>query len=384
MATITRGYSFGATETVTNTKLHTLVDSATLSAIQQTDIDANLGLVHVATSAPSDTDMLWKNTNTSPATLMIHNATTWVPVTEYDLLTNKSGQTATAGQVVIIDTSNSNAFKYTSTKGDALFAGIVKESISNNASGVVLGRGFDINVLLEISASAGSFLRTSSATGKAENVAAGTSNVFGIVQAAGTASAEAYVFGGINPSFVLPSASASWQSLHTTASGASLTDASLVFGGGIVQIQRTNITTLVSGSTTMAIADTIPVNTEGFEVVTVSITPKATANRLLIEFMTFGNAGTNISPIVGAIFQDSTANALYAIASANVAPGSEGFILFGKHEMAAGTTSATTFKLRVGSADANTVQINAADNVGGDRSFGGVAGTYIMVTEYVN
>jgi len=29
--TITKGYSFGATELVTNTKLHTLVDSATVS-----------------------------------------------------------------------------------------------------------------------------------------------------------------------------------------------------------------------------------------------------------------------------------------------------------------------------------------------------------------
>lgn len=30
MATITKGYTFGATELVTNTKLHTLVDSATI------------------------------------------------------------------------------------------------------------------------------------------------------------------------------------------------------------------------------------------------------------------------------------------------------------------------------------------------------------------
>jgi len=31
MSTITKGYTFGATELVTNTKLHTLVDSATLT-----------------------------------------------------------------------------------------------------------------------------------------------------------------------------------------------------------------------------------------------------------------------------------------------------------------------------------------------------------------
>lgn len=38
---ITRGYTFGATEQVTNAKLHTLVDSATISAIVNNDIDAN-------------------------------------------------------------------------------------------------------------------------------------------------------------------------------------------------------------------------------------------------------------------------------------------------------------------------------------------------------
>ena len=38
-ATISKGYTFGATETVTNTKLHTLVDSATISGIVNADID---------------------------------------------------------------------------------------------------------------------------------------------------------------------------------------------------------------------------------------------------------------------------------------------------------------------------------------------------------
>jgi len=37
-ATITKGYTFGATELVTNTKLHTLVDSATITAIANTEL----------------------------------------------------------------------------------------------------------------------------------------------------------------------------------------------------------------------------------------------------------------------------------------------------------------------------------------------------------
>jgi glucose-6-phosphate dehydrogenase assembly protein OpcA len=38
MATITKGYTFGATELVTNTKLHTLVDSATLTSVAISEI----------------------------------------------------------------------------------------------------------------------------------------------------------------------------------------------------------------------------------------------------------------------------------------------------------------------------------------------------------
>ena len=39
MAILTRGYSFGATESVTNAKLHALVDSASITAITNADID---------------------------------------------------------------------------------------------------------------------------------------------------------------------------------------------------------------------------------------------------------------------------------------------------------------------------------------------------------
>jgi len=44
MATVTRGYSFGATELVTHTKLHTLVDSATVTSIVNADCSASMAL----------------------------------------------------------------------------------------------------------------------------------------------------------------------------------------------------------------------------------------------------------------------------------------------------------------------------------------------------
>jgi hypothetical protein len=44
MATITKGYTFGATESVTNAKLHSLVDSATITGIVNADIAAGAAI----------------------------------------------------------------------------------------------------------------------------------------------------------------------------------------------------------------------------------------------------------------------------------------------------------------------------------------------------
>jgi hypothetical protein len=44
MAQISKGYSFGATETVTNTKLHTMVDGATITNIVDADVAAGAAI----------------------------------------------------------------------------------------------------------------------------------------------------------------------------------------------------------------------------------------------------------------------------------------------------------------------------------------------------
>ena len=44
MASLSKGYTFGATETVTNAKLHTLVDSGTVTGIVNADVAALAGI----------------------------------------------------------------------------------------------------------------------------------------------------------------------------------------------------------------------------------------------------------------------------------------------------------------------------------------------------
>ena len=147
------------------------------------------------------------------------------------------------------------------------------------------------------------------------------------------------------------------------------------FGADLVQIVQGSNVAKTSGSTTIPADDTIPQNTEGTEIATVSITPTSTSNTLVIHIAapTCYNA-TGASYGIG-IFQDSTAD---AIASANIRANG-GFVreITAHHTMTAGTTSSTTFKFRLGSS-AGTWNINGV----GGRVHGGVIAATITVMEF--
>lgn len=144
-----------------------------------------------------------------------------------------------------------------------------------------------------------------------------------------------------------------------------------------VQMVSTSTTALATGTTTIPLDDTIPQNTEGTEFMTLAITPKSATNILVIEVVMVGsvNATTNL---IGALFQDSTANALAASTIVSLNTGNS-IVLPLRHTMAAGTTSATTFKFRAGGSAASTVTFNGRD---GGRLFGAITKSSIVITEY--
>jgi hypothetical protein len=144
-------------------------------------------------------------------------------------------------------------------------------------------------------------------------------------------------------------------------------------GGQFVSVQTGAVAT---GTTTMPLDDTIPQNTEGVEYMSLAITPKRSDSRLVIEVVAI--YGFNGSSGIGiALFQDSTANALIAVANTTVGVNSPTQTSL-KHVMTSGTTSSTTFKVRIGSGSAGTLTFNG---VSGGRFFGGVAGSCITITE---
>lgn len=151
--------------------------------------------------------------------------------------------------------------------------------------------------------------------------------------------------------------------------------------GKVVQQIYSSSTAYTTGTTTIPFDDTIPQNTEGTEFLTATITPTNTNNILVIEVQAIVSANNNVR-VIGALFQDATANALNAVVWSNtgaVAGVRSGTIAL-RYQMAAGTTSSTTFRLRIGGDAATTIYFNGDNNTSA-RVFGGVCVSSIMITE---
>ncbi len=138
--------------------------------------------------------------------------------------------------------------------------------------------------------------------------------------------------------------------------------------GKTVQQVRTSTNTQSLTVAVIPFDNTIPQQTEGTEIFALSITPSSSSNILIFDFSGYITGATNGTI---ALFQDATANALFARA----VEGDKSF----RYYMTAGTTSSTTFKVRYGTNSAGTpIYLNR--DLNGIR-YGGVATTSLIITE---
>ena len=169
-------------------------------------------------------------------------------------------------------------------------------------------------------------------------------------------------------------------SLHVDifkADGTALVGANTKLAGDTVQVvEATPYTTYNSSGTAIPNDDTIPQNTEGNEWIAVTITPTSATNRIRIEAEASSVTLSTAVTLSGAFFQDSTANAIAAGQWSPPSAGYQGQFRL-THEMAAGTTSATTFKLRMGPAS-GTMYVNGSNSA---RTLGGVNAIRMRATE---
>lgn len=145
----------------------------------------------------------------------------------------------------------------------------------------------------------------------------------------------------------------------------------------LVQYVKASISSNVLVNAYWAHDNSKPQQTEGVEILTLSITPKNANNLLVIKTNAWG-ANTNADWVTIALFQDANANALNTSLSGYVStvgwPTSAELM----YSMIAGTTSTTTFKIR-GSAVSSSWYVNGY--VAGLNFFGGRSNTFLEIME---
>lgn len=146
--------------------------------------------------------------------------------------------------------------------------------------------------------------------------------------------------------------------------------------GLVLQQVRFETGAVATGSTAIPHDDTIPQITEGDQYMSLAITPISSTSKLLIQVIAcVNNASADYSTV--ALFQDSTANAL-AVTQGYAANTSVALTVPLTHSMTSGTTSATTFRIRIGGTG-GTITFNG---ISASRLFGGVMASSIIITEY--
>ena len=151
--------------------------------------------------------------------------------------------------------------------------------------------------------------------------------------------------------------------------------------GNVVQIAYTQSQAPLTINTIIPADNTIPQQTEGTEIFTVSITPTKATNILFIKAIINVSANNPVSAVFahGAIFQDATANAISTFFMELSPTGTLDYNgCAASYIMPAGTTSSTTFKIRGGvSAGGDNLYINTSFV----PLFGGTLTSTFTVTE---
>jgi hypothetical protein len=158
------------------------------------------------------------------------------------------------------------------------------------------------------------------------------------------------------------------------ASNAAAARTTLGFTGAIVDRAYAEYTANADLTAAIPYDDTIPQNTEGTELLTATITPKATSNRVRIRFSGFAESNGNVNVTV-ALFKDDGADAIQARGQVMWGGSPEQVLL--EYEHVPGTTSAVTYKIRVGP-NASGIRFNGRPTT---RIYGGVAAATLVLEE---
>ena len=164
----------------------------------------------------------------------------------------------------------------------------------------------------------------------------------------------------------------------TVPSGATIVNSGTATGfGKILQVVNTETGAVATGTTLIPYDDTIPQITEGFEVMTLAVTPASATNKLLISVVTCLSSDVNSLPVT-ALFEGTTANALACVFTHAYGTADNPLLHNFNHYMTSGSTSELTFRVRIGTNNAGTITFNGRSEA---RKYGGALASSITIME---
>ena len=148
--------------------------------------------------------------------------------------------------------------------------------------------------------------------------------------------------------------------------------------GNVVQVVNFQTGAVATGTTVIPLDNTIPQITEGFEVMTLAITPTNASNILMVDVATFIGTPTDNAWLITALFVGTTADALATMPQYSETSNPIASVFF-RHRMVAGATTELTFRVRCGQNTAGTLSFNGHAGIG---FFNGTSASSITITEY--
>jgi hypothetical protein len=149
-----------------------------------------------------------------------------------------------------------------------------------------------------------------------------------------------------------------------------------VGSGAVVQTVSTQTGAVTTATVLIPWDDTIPQITEGTEFMTLAITPRSATSQLIINVQWCGSNNA-INNIIVALFRDATANAL-ATTFVRTPVIDAAVTLPLQCSVTSGSTSTTTFRVRVGCQNSGTTTMNGSAGV---RLLGGALLSSIVIQE---
>ena len=152
-------------------------------------------------------------------------------------------------------------------------------------------------------------------------------------------------------------------------------------GGTVLQRVKVFSTAAVTLSGNIPVDATIPQIDEGTELYTLAITPKSEDSVLYFHGIIAATPDSGSIDLVMPMFVDTTANAIFTSYNYSVAVNYRvQSVIYGS--VASGSTSARTYRLRVGANSSTDLEINQMNGAGG--KFGGTWGSGFEITEVAN